>query len=1168
MDKNAIKKYAVWARRELIEKVTQKAQQFGVEDGKEMDINADSVNGVLLTDVQKKQRQALIQKVKQDGVQQVMEEVAYTWFNRFIALRFMEVNGYLPSHVRVFTDDNNAFKPQILSEALHLDLPGLDMDKVYAMKEANQDEELFKYLLIVQCNDLNSILPGMFQKIADYTELLLPDYLLREGSVIEQMITMIPQEDWTDQVQIIGWLYQYYNTEPKDQVFADLKKNKKITKEKIPAATQLFTPDWIVRYMVENSLGRLWLEGHPDNKNKFLPKKEEQDHYIKTHTDDGKWHYYLEEAEQEPDVQKQLDEIHKEYSALKPEDIRCIDPCMGSGHILCYLFDALVKIYEDYGYSARDAATSIVEHNLWGLDIDDRAAQLAYFAVMMKARRYDRRFFVRGVQPHIYAIAESNQLSSEVIKAFLGEKKDLKLEVDSLIDDLYDAKEYGSIIKVRPINFEKIRSRIREIDNMPNSSIFERYASEKLLPLVNIVEALSQKYHVVVTNPPYMAPTMEQKPFLIKHFKKSKNDLAMVFMEQELNLCNENGFCSMINFPTWMFLSSYESLRKDIIRRDTIVCMVYAGRGIFGSDFGSTCFVLNKKLVKDYRGQYRKLFDSIGEVETVDIREEQFLNNKGVYTFCQSDYSKIPASPLAFWISDNFLRTFSETKLGDLSISKAGIVSGNDDYFLRMWFEININDITFTASDFTDKKAFKWVPINKGGAYRQYYGNYEYVINIYDLWNDSSKVNVSVRRSDPEYYFKKALSWSSATMGRSSFRISENKTSSTLAPCLYFGKPNDLYVALGLLNSNIAQLYLDLLNPTVSLNVTNVSSVPAIGFEEDCSDIVDMVQENIALCKEDWDQFETSWDFKKHPLIRNTELIEEAWKDWNEECNARIKKFKRNQEQLNRKFIQMYGLDDEVSADICDDYIALYRCDEKKDIRSFISYAVGCMFGRYSLDRDGVIFAGGDAATSAPYVTYLPDKDGIIPISEDEYFGDDIVNKFIDFVSVVYGQNSLERNLKFIADALGSKGSPREIIRRYFLNEYYKDHCSTYSGTVGKRPIYWLFDSGNKNGFKCLIYMHRYQPDTIARIRTDYVHEQQSRYRTAIEETEQRLLSADGSNRVKLNKKLKHLKEQDEEIHIYEEKIHHLADQMISIDLDDGVKHNYAIFQDVLAKIK
>ena len=515
MDKNAIKKFAVWARTELIARVSLKGVEYGITEDNIEDANADSVGGKVLTADEKKQRQALIAEINDKGYKQVMEEVAYTWFNRFSALRFMEVNGYLPSHVRVFTDEENNFRPQIITEAIHLDLDGLNMEKVYELKDAEKTEELYKYLLIVQCNALNKVLPGMFQKIADYTELLLPDNLLREGSVIQQMIELIPEDDWKDAVQIIGWLYQYYNSEKKDDVFAALKKNVKITKENIPAATQLFTPDWIVRYMVENSLGRLWLEGHPDVKEQLLPTEEEQSAYAAGNRDpeDTKWHYYLEEAEQEPEVQAELAKIREEYAKLKPEDIKLIDPCMGSGHILVYAFDVFMQIYENAGWSAREAAQSIVEHNIYGLDIDDRAAQLSYFAVMMKARQYDRRIFTRGVRPNVYAIQESNGIKREQLKYFGAELDEMEksaaiLQIEGLLDTLIDAKEYGSILSVEEYDWDLLRRFVNSAD-IGSQISFDTYGldetAEKLKELIEIGAIMAQKYEVVATNPPYAA---------------------------------------------------------------------------------------------------------------------------------------------------------------------------------------------------------------------------------------------------------------------------------------------------------------------------------------------------------------------------------------------------------------------------------------------------------------------------------------------------------------------------------------------------------------------------------------------------------------------------------------------------------------------------------------
>ena len=577
MDKNAIKKFAVWARTELIARVSLKGVEYGITEKKIEDANVDSVGGKVLTADEKKQRQALIAEINDKGYKQVMEEVAYIWFNRFSALRFMEVNGYLPSHVRVFTDEENNFKPQIITEAIHLDLDGLDMEKVYELKEAEKTEELYKYLLIVQCNALNKILPGMFQRLSDYTELLLPDNLLREGSVIQQMIELIPEDDWKDAVQIIGWLYQYYNSEKKDDVFAALKKNVKITKENIPAATQLFTPDWIVRYMVENSLGRLWLEGHPDVKEQLLPTEEEQSAYAAGNRDpeDTKWHYYLEEAEQEPEVQAQLAEIRKEYAALTPDQLKVIDPCSGSGHILAYMFDVLMKIYESYGYTTREAVASIVENNLYGLDIDDRAAQLAYFAVMMKARQYDRRFFSRGIQPHVYAIVESNHVDEFAVDYFCNGNAKLTAAMDTIISELHDAKEYGSILSVTPQDWSALYGRFAEISEDINMS--RETALRELLPLVQVAEALAQKYETVVTNPPYMgASNMNPKlnEFIKNNYADYKSDFFSAFVIHASQMTKQSGYCGFFTPYVWMFIQSYEKMRNYLYNQATIETLI------------------------------------------------------------------------------------------------------------------------------------------------------------------------------------------------------------------------------------------------------------------------------------------------------------------------------------------------------------------------------------------------------------------------------------------------------------------------------------------------------------------------------------------------------------------------------------------------------------------
>lgn len=1150
MDKNAIKKYAVWARRELISRVSQRAALYGITEKDTGDVSATSVNGHVLSEMEKKQRQALIGQIRSKGYEQVMEEVAYTWFNRFSALRFMEVNGYLPSHVRVFTDDKNAFRPQILTEAINLEIDGIDMEKVYALKNANDNDELFKYLIIVQCNALSKILPGMFQCIADYTELLFPDNLLREGSAVEQMIALIPQEDWQDAVQIIGWLYQFYNIEPKAVVFA---KKGKVTKEEIPAATQLFTPDWIVRYMVENSLGRLWLEGHPNDDLK------------------SEWKYYLDEAEQGPQVQAQLTVIRKEYAALTPEQIKCIDPCSGSGHICAYMFDVLMQIYEAYGYTTREAVASIVENNIYGLDIDERAAQLAYFAVMMKARQYDRRFFSRGIQPHVYAIAESNHVDGYTLDYFCNGDAKLSAAMNTIIHELHDAKEYGSILNITPQDWSALYARFDEI--VDDVNISRDSALRELLPLVQVAEAMAQKYDVVVTNPPYMGASgmsTNLTNYVKKNYPDSKSDLFAVFIEKCGQMTDKNGYQAMITQHAWMFLTSFEKLRAKLQMIDT-VNMAHLGARAFeeigGEVVQTTSFVLSKRHIANFKGTYCRLI----EPTTQQGKEDMFLSGENRYYTMQDNFFKIPGAPVAYWLPSKCFGLFEKECLGNNFTARVGLMTTDNDRFLRLFWEVDVNSICFDACDDESAKLSnrKWFPHNKGGVGRKWYGNQDYVV---DWENNGKRIKQTAIRKypylngnpnfvvhDDGFYFRENVSWSE--LGAWGFRyFGEGFTFNVKGMSTFSHTHESLLMLIAYCNSRVAQYFAQILNPSLSFGTTSFNKIPWIFAGPET---VKTAEINIEISKADWDSFETSWNFQRHPLIRPASLLSVVYKEWETECSDRFTRLKANEEELNRIFIDIYGLQDELTPEVENRDVTVRKADLQRDIKSLISYAVGCMFGRYSLDVDGLAYAGGEWDTSK-YTTFEADKDNIIPICDDEYFQDDIVGRFVSFVEVVYGKETLNENLKFIADALGGKGQPQEVIRNYFLNDFYKDHCKIYQ----KRPIYWLFDSGKKNGFKCLIYMHRYQPDTIARIRTDYVHEQQSRYRTAIADLQNRIANAATGERVKLTKKLKVLQDQAEEIRVYEEKIHHLADQMISIDLDDGVKKNYAIFQDVLAKIK
>ena len=757
MNKNAIKKFATESRRELISRVSQRALKYGISDQEVGNPNDDSVNGHLLSSTEKKQRAALIAQIKEKGYEQVMEEVAYTWFNRFSALRFMEVNGYLPTRVRVFTDENNAFKPQILTEAIHMELDGLDMEKVYVYKEANDNDELYKYLLITQCNALNSVLPGMFQKISDYTELLFPDNLLREGSVIQQMIELIPEDDWKDQVQIIGWLYQYYNSEKKDDVFAALKKNVKITKENIPAATQLFTPDWIVRYMVENSLGRLWVEGHPNDELK------------------SQWKYYLEEAEQEPDVQAQLASIREEYKALKPEDILCIDPCSGSGHILVYMFDVLVQIYEAYGVDTRTAVASIVENNIYGLDIDDRAAQLAYFSVMMKACQYDKRFLRRKVQPHVYAIVESNHVDPNAVDYFCNGDTKLKEAMDTIISELHDAKEYGSILTVTPQDWSALYDRFAEI--VEDINISREAALRELLPLVQVAEALSQKYDTVVTNPPYRALadcSNKLNDYVKKDYPDSKSDLFAVFIESCSKMTKKVGYQAMITQHAWMFLSGFIKLRAKLQSTD-IINMAHLGPRAFeeisGEVVQTTSFVMRKSNIIKYLGTYVRLV----KANSQDAKEEMFLSGINRFHTSKITFTRIPEEPIVYWLPEKALLPYNNAAvlLGDVAAPCAGLATGDNNTFQRYWYEVVFKNIGFGVQDVseTEHRTEKWYPCNSSGDFRKWYTDNLMVVNwqhngkeIKNFRNAAGKL--AARPQNTVRYFKEGLTWNKLSTSR------------------------------------------------------------------------------------------------------------------------------------------------------------------------------------------------------------------------------------------------------------------------------------------------------------------------------------------------------------------------------------------------------------------
>jgi Eco57I restriction-modification methylase len=1167
MNKTALKNFATKARRELLKKVEAKALKIGISEENIKKAQFESsdaiyIDGKQLTITEKKQRDKLIQRINEIGFKQVVEEVAYTWFNRFVALRFMEVNNYLPTKVRVLSSSNpDSPEPDILKEALSVDLD-IDKELVYELKLNNKTEELYKYLIIKQCNSLNKYLPFLFETIEDYKEILFPEGLLAKDSFLREMTDTdkIPESDW-EQVEIIGWLYQFYISEKKDQVFADLKKNIKISKENIPAATQLFTPHWIVRYMVENSLGRIWLESYPNSSLK------------------SEWKYYLDEAEQEEEVKKKLEEIR--YKNVNPEDITFLDPCCGSGHILVYAFDVFYDMYLEKGYIQHEIPKLILEKNLFGLDIDDRAVQLASFALMMKAREKSRRIFWQGIKLNISAIQESNWMTDEIIEV-LVDKKALELDqsrqretLKYIRDTFKDAKEYGSILDVKPIDLNFLDRQLGEFSNdyEDQGDITERIAKaeilEKMPGILFQARILSNNYDVVCTNPPYMGSSgMEVKlsGFVKKNYSDSKSDLFAVFIERCSKMVKENGFQAMITQHVWMFLSSFEKLRAKIMDSD-IVNMAHLGARAFeeigGEVVQTAAFVLRNRNINDYKSTYVRLVD----YDNAKIKEEMFLQVENRFVTKKECFLKIPGSPIAYWASKNLLDVFGKYHpISFYGKPCKGIDTGNNNRFLKLWYEIEIQKLGKGFKDYTEaiNSNYSYYPYNKGGDFRKWYGNNEYVIWWHENGRELREFSGSNLRNK-EYYRKDGLTWSTVTSGNFSIReFGYGFYFDNGGSCLFIG--NKRYF-MALLNSKV-MFAIQKMFPTLNYQPGEIGRVPAIVSDEYNDQIVELASICVNIAKEDWDNYETSWDFKAHPIMaykNNATTIQDAFNNWLEYSNKQFATMKSAEETINQIFINLYDLNNELTPEVDEKDVTISKADQNKDIKSFISYAVGCMFGRFSLDEEGLVFAGGKFEPER-YQKYPVDMDNIIPVLSGAYFEDDIVSKFIEFVNVTFGEETLEENLEFIADTLGKKNgeTARETIRRYFLNDFFKDHVQTYK----KRPIYWLFTSGKQKAFNCLIYMHRYDKTTLSRIRTDYLHPLQIRLdaerKSLLEVIEGGGTAKEISN---AKKELKQLDLKIDELKAYDEVLHHMADMQIEIDLDDGVAVNYAKFNGLLAKL-
>lgn len=1185
MNKNAIKKFAIDARNKLIDSVTDKAGMLGITPdncseaitkGTDFEVYKTAAGTeVTLNKKQCEQRRKLVDQIHARGFEAVVEEVAYTWFNRICAIRFMEVNDYMyPVRVRVLSSEKEGKnEPDVVTMAPDIDWDFTDSEKkeIIDAKMNNRLDDLFRMLFIKQCNLLHDVLPGLFEETEDYTEMLLNISFTNEDDVIRMLVEGIDEKDFnvntldeygnpTGQVEIIGWLYQYYNTELKDDTFAKLKKNVKITKERIPAATQLFTPDWIVRYMVENSVGRIWIE----HLRAVDPSTDE-----KATAEKFGWKYYLPEAEQEEAVNVKLAEIRTTYKDLKPTDITCIDPCMGSGHILIAMFDVLMDIYESAGYDKREAAFDIVENNIHGLDIDQRAYQLAYFAVMMKGRGYNRRFLSnKNVKYNIFKVDGSGFTDKEgkkmyvydqaTLDYFINNDAGLKKSMDNLIEQMFDAEEYGSILKIHNVDFNLIFERFEKIES--EISLYKNSVFNSLYPFVSIAYMLTRKYDAVITNPPYMgASGMNTKlsKYVKDNYPDSKSDLFAVFIEKWNMMMTPCGYNSMVTMQSWMFLSSFEKMRKNIINAKDIVCLMHMENMVMGIAFGTAVTIFRNKNISNFKGTYNYI--KLCDIENNKPRYFPVMKNR----FAQvstDNFSRIPGTPIAYWVGEQVLKAFSSSLLEDYGYPKQGFATGNNDTFLRFWHEVEFTKIGFNMADREEasKSNKKWFPCNKGGAFRRWYGNNTYLANWEFDGKEMTEFKGSVIRN-PQFYFRQGMTWSSLTSGKLSMRYSpkgflfESKGS----VCFMKDENNLLYI-LGLMNTSIVSNMLLVLSPTLDYHEGPMSRVPIIISNQYKNRVEKIVKENIEMCKEDWDSFEISWDFKQHPLVKySVRTIKEAFDIWTRECDVRYISLKNNEEELNKIFTDIYGLNGEVSVEVDEKDISVHRADLQREIKGLISYAVGCMFGRYSVNEGGLTQIGKTILNDDCFI----DKDSCIPITDEEYFLDDIVGKFCEWLKLVYGEDTLEDNLKYIANALGNKGKTgREIIREYFVTDFIKDHIKMYQ----KRPIYWLFDSGKQNGFKALIYMHRYDADTVGRVRTDYLHKAQKYVETAMQSAQYTIDNATSSSeKSKATKAVTKYTKQLAEMKIYDEAIAHVANQRIEIDLDDGVKVNYAKFQGV-----
>ncbi|ARN93983.1 restriction endonuclease subunit M (plasmid) [Levilactobacillus brevis] len=1209
MDKKKIHDFAVKARRELIESVELKLTQVGItRDGVKEKLPTSTAEiafyvpndteGVSGWDTSR--RVSLVQRLQTAAAKDdwhtaydnLVEEASYTWFNRIIALRFMEVNHYLPSRVAVLSSEEGRAEPDILAHALEIedDLGGFSDEQRDLIQHAQETQEpaamdnAYRLLFLKQANALNANLPHLFEKTTDAFQLLFtPSY---QNGVIKELVTEVPRDDFDvekeGQVEIIGWLYQYYNEEPKDVAF----KKSKYAASDIPAVTQLFTPDWIVKYLVENSLGRYWID--------VLHIRGDQRSEQNIAQSFG-WRYFMPAAQQTEDVQQQLLAFNSHLSGKKLQQITFLDPAMGSGHILIYAFDVFMQLYQSEGYSAREAANSIVANNLFGLDIDRRAYQLAYFAVMMKLRQYDRRALNQSIDPQLSDIPQTNILNddlNELTRAYANQLPQQQAKsFQGTVKEFNRGDVLGSLIKPsldQGILSELQTSAATEPESAQLSFATTNFNFEEMSRVTRVLTILAAQYTIVVTNPPYMGSgkmTPSLSKFVKREYPDSKADLFAVFIELAQKLNVQNGYHALITQHQWMFLSSFEKLRVKL-RKNVLINMAHLGTRAFeeigGEVVQSTAFVMRNASIPSYVGTYERLVNAPSQTAKEDAYLEMVKDPscKGLYRTNQTNFGKIPGSPIAYWASQSLICDFVEgTPLQALVSPKVGLQTGDNSKFIRQWFEVSYLTIKFDANSIEESISSrkKWFPYNKGGAYRKWYGNYDYIVNWendgYEIKNfKDSNGKVRSRPQNTDYYFREAITWSDINGGHFSLRLRLHGSIHDVKGMSAFSSGKiSLYYCLALLNSPISDYVFDMLNPSVSLQVGDFKNFPLIIPDHEF--VIRSEQTattNCSIARSDWDSAERSWDFRILPLLEHIAehnrnwTVEAAFNQWKQEAQDRFDQLKKNEEELNKIFIDLYGLQDELSPEESDKEVSVRKADLGRDIRAFMSYFIGVTFGRYSLDTPGLAFAGGDWGASK-YTSYQPNTDDVIVLTDSDYFGDDrdIMHRFREFLTVTFGEEHLEENLTFIAKALGKAGDTAEDqIRSYLFNDFYKNHLTIYQ----KRPIYWQLDSGRQGGFKALMYLHRYDGDTMAMIRTSYLHTLQAAYEKRVT-TLDTFITSETNTRQKnqLIKQRDHTRKQLEELVKYDAQLQHVANMHIAIDLDDGVVVNH---QKVQADVK